>query len=189
MLVLSKCPTILRWTLLLRCSVLPLRSATPSSQRSTTTGPQIVRTQTALFHQSEAKASPELNKPSTGKNIQPADNFKSEKSSSMEDSRRNVVVQVKIIMSRQHHHISYICSLLPPHSPVLSSGTGLDVELFGMGLWSLGLGAIGAAVAGIFLANTDLCLPKMAKAPLEYLEDADLLSTTEGGCSLFNNYM
>lgn len=58
-----------------------------------------------------------------------------------------------------------------------------------MGLWSLGLGAIGAAVAGIFLANTDLCLPKMAKVPLEYLEDADLRSTTGGGCSLFNNYM
>lgn len=50
-----------------------------------------------------------------------------------------------------------------------------------MGLWSLGLGAIGAAIAGIFLANTDLCLPKVAKAPLEYLEDADLRSTTDGG--------
>lgn len=67
---------------------------------------------------------------------------------------------------------------------VLSSGTGLDAELFGMGLWSLGLGAVGAAIAGIFLANTDLCLPKVAKAPLEYLEDADLRSTTDGGRSL-----
>lgn len=72
MLGLSKCPATLRWTLPLRCSTLPLRSATPS-QRSTTTGPQqFLRTQTALFHQSEAKASPELNKPSTGKNTQPA---------------------------------------------------------------------------------------------------------------------
>ncbi|CAF98684.1 unnamed protein product, partial [Tetraodon nigroviridis] len=54
-----------------------------------------------------------------------------------------------------------------------------DAELFGMGLWSLGLGAIGAAVAGILLANTDLCLPKVAKAQLEYLEEADLRSTTD----------
>uniref|UniRef100_A0A3B5K5U6 Uncharacterized protein n=3 Tax=Takifugu rubripes TaxID=31033 RepID=A0A3B5K5U6_TAKRU len=120
MLVLSKCPTPLRWTLPLCCSSTP-------NQRSATTGPQFLRTQTAPFHQSEAKASPELNKPST----------------------------------------------------VLSSGTGLDGELFGMGLWSLGLGAVGAAIAGIFLANTDLCLPKVAKAPLEYLEDADLRSTTD----------
>uniref|UniRef100_A0A3Q1HD08 Peroxiredoxin-like 2A n=1 Tax=Anabas testudineus TaxID=64144 RepID=A0A3Q1HD08_ANATE len=44
-----------------------------------------------------------------------------------------------------------------------------------MGMWSLGLGAVGAALAGIFLANTDLCLTKPAKASLEYLEDADLL--------------
>lgn len=70
MLVLSKCPTPLRWTFPLCCSSLPLRSAT-SSQRSSTTGPQFLRTQTAPFHQSEAKASPELNKPSTGKNTQP----------------------------------------------------------------------------------------------------------------------
>lgn len=69
---------------------------------------------------------------------------------------------------------------------MLSSVTGLDEQLFGMGLWSLGLGAIGAAVAGIFLANTDLCLPKVAKAQLEYLEDADLRSTTDGWCSLYH---
>uniref|UniRef100_A0A3Q2ZPA1 Peroxiredoxin-like 2A n=1 Tax=Kryptolebias marmoratus TaxID=37003 RepID=A0A3Q2ZPA1_KRYMA len=48
-----------------------------------------------------------------------------------------------------------------------------------MGMWSVGLGAVGAALAGIFLANTDLCLPKGAKASLEYLEDADLRSTVE----------
>lgn len=67
---------------------------------------------------------------------------------------------------------------------MLSSGAGLDGELFGMGLWSLGLGAVGAAIAGIFLANTDLCLPKVAKASLEYLEDADLRSITDGECCL-----
>lgn len=58
--------------------------------------------------------------------------------------------------------------------------SGLEGELFGMGMWSLGLGAVGAALAGILLANTDLCLPKAAKASLEYLEDADLRSTTDG---------
>lgn len=49
-----------------------------------------------------------------------------------------------------------------------------------MGMWSLGLGAVGAALAGIFLANTDMCLPKGANASLEHLEDADLRSTTDG---------
>lgn len=49
-----------------------------------------------------------------------------------------------------------------------------------MGMWSLGLGAIGAALAGIFLANTDLCLPKAASASLEHLEGSDLRSTTDG---------
>lgn len=48
-----------------------------------------------------------------------------------------------------------------------------------MGMWSLGLGAVGAALAGILLANTDLCIPKAASASLEYLEDADLRSTTD----------
>lgn len=48
-----------------------------------------------------------------------------------------------------------------------------------MGMWSLGLGAVGAALAGIFLANTNLCLPKVAMASLESLEDADLRSTTD----------
>lgn len=61
---------------------------------------------------------------------------------------------------------------------VLSSG--LEGELLGMGMWSLGLGAVGAALAGIFLANTDLCLPKAAQASLDYLEDADLRSTVDG---------
>lgn len=48
-----------------------------------------------------------------------------------------------------------------------------------MVVWSLGLGAVGAALAGIFLANTNLCLPKVAKASLQYLEDADLCSTVD----------
>ncbi|KAF7643550.1 hypothetical protein LDENG_00237580 [Lucifuga dentata] len=65
-----------------------------------------------------------------------------------------------------------------PSQQVWSSG--LEGELFGMGMWSLGLGAVGAALAGIFLANTDMCLPKGAQASLEYLEDADLRSTKDG---------
>lgn len=48
-----------------------------------------------------------------------------------------------------------------------------------MGMWSLGLGAIGAALAGIFLANTDFCLPKSANASLEHLEDTDLRSIAD----------
>ncbi|KAI1894260.1 hypothetical protein AGOR_G00113980 [Albula goreensis] len=56
--------------------------------------------------------------------------------------------------------------------PVLS--LGLEGELMGMGMWSLGLGAVGAALAGIFIANTDFCLTKAEQATLEYLEDADL---------------
>lgn len=69
-----------------------------------------------------------------------------------------------------------------PNKPpsVLSSVSELEGGLFGMGMWSLGLGAVGAALAGIFLANTDLCLPKAASASLENLEDADLRSTRDG---------
>lgn len=62
----------------------------------------------------------------------------------------------------------------------MSSGSGLEGQLFGLGMWSLGLGAVGAALAGIFLANTDLCLQKAANATLEYLEDTDLRSTVDG---------
>uniref|UniRef100_A0AAY4DLF4 Peroxiredoxin-like 2A n=1 Tax=Denticeps clupeoides TaxID=299321 RepID=A0AAY4DLF4_9TELE len=47
-------------------------------------------------------------------------------------------------------------------------------------MWSLGLGAVGAAIAGIFLANTDLFLTKPAIAALEHLETANLISTIEG---------
>ena len=63
---------------------------------------------------------------------------------------------------------------------VSSSESWLQGELLGMGMWSLGLGAVGAALAGIFLANTDLCLPKAAMASMEHLEDADLNSTLDG---------
>ncbi|KAK5854044.1 hypothetical protein PBY51_015148 [Eleginops maclovinus] len=61
----------------------------------------------------------------------------------------------------------------------VSSVFGLEGELFGMGMWSLGLGAVGAALVGIFLANTDMCLPKVAQASLEHLEEADLRSTID----------
>ncbi|KAJ8418089.1 hypothetical protein AAFF_G00137980 [Aldrovandia affinis] len=50
----------------------------------------------------------------------------------------------------------------------------LEGELLAMGMWSLGLGAVGAAIAGIFLANTDFCLTKPAPATLEYLDNAEL---------------
>lgn len=121
--------------------------------------------------------------------------LKSEKSNSAEE--RSVWLQherqpqKRCCLSTDSHVLSLsfphdICLFLSPHSAALSSGAKLDAELFGMGLWSLGFGAIGAALAGIFLANTDLCLPKAAKAQLEYLEDADLRSTTDGGCPLYN---
>ncbi|KAM4636341.1 peroxiredoxin-like 2A isoform 2-T2 [Discoglossus pictus] len=48
-----------------------------------------------------------------------------------------------------------------------------------MGLWSISIGALGAAVAGIFLANTDFFLAKTDKATLEYLEDTELKTITE----------
>lgn len=129
MLALSRCSAALRWRLSLRCSALSLGRATTSSQPSTAAGPQFLRPQTALFHQSEAKASPEPSKPAS----------------------------------------------------VLSSASGLEGELLEMGMWSLGLGAVGAALAGIFLANTDLCLTKAANASLEHLEDTNLRSTVDDG--------
>lgn len=52
----------------------------------------------------------------------------------------------------------------------------LDGEIIGMAMWSLGLGAVGAAIAGIILANTDYLLTKPAPATLEYLENVDLRS-------------
>lgn len=70
--------------------------------------------------------------------------------------------------------------LSPFCAAVLSSASGLEGELLEMGMWSLGLGAVGAALAGIFLANTDLCLTKAANASLEHLEDTNLRSTVDG---------
>ena len=55
-----------------------------------------------------------------------------------------------------------------------------------MGMWSLGLGAVGAAIVGIFFVNTDLCLPKVGRASMDFLEDADLRSTTEGEKHFYN---
>lgn len=49
-----------------------------------------------------------------------------------------------------------------------------------MDMWSLSLGAVGTAIAGIILANTDFFLTKPEFATPEYLENADL-KTTEGG--------
>uniref|UniRef100_A0A672S3D5 Peroxiredoxin-like 2A n=1 Tax=Sinocyclocheilus grahami TaxID=75366 RepID=A0A672S3D5_SINGR len=43
-----------------------------------------------------------------------------------------------------------------------------------MGMWSLGLGAVGAAIAGLILANTDFLLTKPAPASVAYLGNADL---------------
>ncbi|KAG8551768.1 hypothetical protein GDO81_004255 [Engystomops pustulosus] len=49
-----------------------------------------------------------------------------------------------------------------------------ESEIFTMGLWSISIGAFGAAVAGIILANTDYFLPTTDKATVEYLEETDL---------------
>ena len=49
-----------------------------------------------------------------------------------------------------------------------------------MGMWSVGLGAVGAAIFGIILANTDLLLSNPEMANVEFLADADLKSTTDG---------
>lgn len=49
-----------------------------------------------------------------------------------------------------------------------------------MDMWSLSLGAVGAAVVGLILANTDYFLTQPEFATLEYLGDANL-KTTEGG--------
>lgn len=54
-----------------------------------------------------------------------------------------------------------------------------ESEIFSMGLWSISIGALGAAVAGIILANTDYFLAKTEKATLEYLGDADLQTISD----------
>ncbi|XP_077311035.1 peroxiredoxin-like 2A [Lithobates pipiens] len=54
-----------------------------------------------------------------------------------------------------------------------------ESEIFSMGLWSFSIGALGAAVAGIILANTDYFLSKTEKATVEYLGDADLQTISD----------
>ena len=49
-----------------------------------------------------------------------------------------------------------------------------------MGMWSIGAGALGAAALALFLANTDVFLPKSRRATLEYLEDIDLKTLEKG---------
>uniref|UniRef100_A0A670HZG5 Peroxiredoxin-like 2A n=1 Tax=Podarcis muralis TaxID=64176 RepID=A0A670HZG5_PODMU len=51
------------------------------------------------------------------------------------------------------------------------SGLQLDLGYFSMAMWTIGLGAIGAAVTGIILANTDLFLTKAEKASLDFLAE------------------
>ncbi|AWP13971.1 putative redox-regulatory protein FAM213A-like [Scophthalmus maximus] len=69
MLALPRCSPALRWTLSLRCSGLCLGSATTGGQSSITARPRFLRTHGALFHQSSAKASPDPDKPTSGKDI------------------------------------------------------------------------------------------------------------------------
>lgn len=51
-------------------------------------------------------------------------------------------------------------------------------------MWSVTLGALGAALAAIILANTDVFLTKPVSATSKYLENADL-RTTEGSEKVF----
>ncbi|KAK2896520.1 hypothetical protein Q8A67_011008 [Cirrhinus molitorella] len=54
------------------------------------------------------------------------------------------------------------------------SSSVLEGETLAMGMWSLSLGAVGAAIAGLMLANTDFLLTKPAPATVQYLGNADL---------------
>lgn len=54
-----------------------------------------------------------------------------------------------------------------------------ESDIFSMGLWSISIGALGAAVAGIILANTNYFLAKTEKATLDYLGDADLKTISD----------
>ncbi|ETE64008.1 hypothetical protein L345_10227 [Ophiophagus hannah] len=51
---------------------------------------------------------------------------------------------------------------------------------FSVAMWTLGFGAIGAAVTGMILANTDLFLPKAEMASTEFLEEIDLKTLGQG---------
>ncbi|KAJ7324369.1 hypothetical protein JRQ81_017389 [Phrynocephalus forsythii] len=56
----------------------------------------------------------------------------------------------------------------------------LDQGNFSVAMWTIGFGALGAAVTGIILANTDLFLSKAEKASLGFLESIDLKTLGEG---------
>ncbi|OCT59757.1 peroxiredoxin-like 2A [Xenopus laevis] len=55
----------------------------------------------------------------------------------------------------------------------------LSDQLITMGLWSISIGAFGAAVAGILFANTDFFLSQTEKATIEYLEETELKTIGE----------
>ncbi|KTF89826.1 hypothetical protein cypCar_00027078 [Cyprinus carpio] len=61
-----------------------------------------------------------------------------------------------------------------PQMLIPLSSSALEGETLAMGMWSLGLGGVGAAIAGLILANTDFLLTEPAPATLEYLGNADL---------------
>ncbi|XP_036402937.1 uncharacterized protein LOC118790179 isoform X2 [Megalops cyprinoides] len=75
-------------------------------------------------------------------------------------------------------HVEVVANKCPVHEQQEVSSI-LEGELLAMGMWSLGLGAVGAAIAGIFLANTDMLLTKPQQARVEYLENADLKTLGE----------
>ncbi|KAJ6661651.1 hypothetical protein lerEdw1_013890 [Lerista edwardsae] len=69
--------------------------------------------------------------------------------------------------------------LLPIHIHASSSlitdmFAQLDPGYFTTAMWTLSLGALGAAVTGMILANTDLFLVKPEEATLEFLEKIEL---------------
>uniref|UniRef100_A0A8C7DRD6 Redox-regulatory protein FAM213A n=1 Tax=Naja naja TaxID=35670 RepID=A0A8C7DRD6_NAJNA len=51
---------------------------------------------------------------------------------------------------------------------------------FSVAMWTLGFGAIGAAVTGMILANTDLFLSKAEMASTEFLEEIELKTLGQG---------
>ncbi|KAG9335636.1 hypothetical protein JZ751_004401 [Albula glossodonta] len=121
---------------------------------------------------SKAKQFPEEKQPPVGKEVK--DPLLSSVKSCGPGEARTVGLVKQMVHDGRRWKISSEGLLIPRPgaSPMLSFG--LEGELLGMGMWSLGLGAVGAALAGIFLANTDFCLTKAEQANLEYLEDADL---------------
>lgn len=61
----------------------------------------------------------------------------------------------------------------------------LDPEYFTTAMWTLSLGALGAAVTGIILANTDLFLSKPEEAALNFLEKIELKTLGEASQRTF----